>query len=66
MAKATQAFKETEVRRAVRALRDAGVVISRVTFERGKFEFHTADSQAESPKETAAERWLREQAEAKS
>jgi hypothetical protein len=64
MAKGIQSFRETEVRRAVRALRDAGVEIRRVTFEGGKFEFITGEdtpskatktAPAKPPTETAAD-----------
>lgn len=64
MAKGIQAFRETEVRRAIRALRDAGVEIRRVTFEGGKFEFITGEdtpakatkaAPANAPAETAAD-----------
>jgi hypothetical protein len=57
-----QAFRLTEVKRAARALQAAGIKISRITFEDGKFEFITKESEAQKKPETAAERWLREQA----
>jgi hypothetical protein len=64
MSRGPQAFRLTELKRAARALQQAGVKIARVTIERGKVEFVTANGQAEASKtETAAERWLREQNE---
>ena len=67
MSHGTQKYKLTEVKRAVRALQEAGVKIARVAFESGRFEVITADGQAEIPNtETAAERWLREQNETRS
>jgi hypothetical protein len=63
MSRGVQAFRLTEVKRAARALRQAGVKIARVTIEGGKVEFITADAEPQKTEttETTAERWLREQ-----
>jgi hypothetical protein len=62
MAKGVQAFRASEIKRAVEALQKSGVKIARVSFENGRFDIITADGQAMSLKpHTAAERWLREQ-----
>ena len=53
MSRAAHAFKLTEVKRAARALQQAGVKIARVTIEGGKVEFITAeDSQSKAASET--------------
>lgn len=50
MSRGIQKYRSSEVKRAVRALQEAGVKIARVAFEDGKFEIVTA----EDPKPKAA------------
>ena len=61
MSRGVQKYRSSEVKRAVRALQEAGVQIARVAFEGGKFEIITAEGEPQKTTETAAERWLREQ-----
>jgi len=44
MSRGVQKYRSSEVKRAVRALQEAGVQIARVTFEGGKFEIVTAEN----------------------
>jgi hypothetical protein len=43
MSRGTQTYRRNEVKRAVRALQEAGVKIASVAFEGGKFEIVTAE-----------------------
>jgi hypothetical protein len=53
MSRGVHAFRLTEVKRAARALQQAGVKIARVTIEDGKVEFITAeDPKAKAGNET--------------
>ena len=44
MSRGTQTYRLNEVKRAVRALQEAGVKIAGVAFEGGKFEIVTAEN----------------------
>ena len=43
MSRGVQKYRPNEVKRAVRALQEAGIKIARVAFEDGRFEVVTAD-----------------------
>ena len=43
MSRGVQKYRSNEVKRAVRALQEAGVKIARVAFEGGRFEIVTTD-----------------------
>ena len=53
MSRGVQTYRLNEVKRAVRALQEAGVKIARVVFDGGRFEIVTADdSKAKAGGET--------------
>jgi len=53
MSRGAQAFRLNEVKRAVRAMQEAGVKIARVAFEGGRFEIIMAeDSKSKAGNET--------------
>jgi hypothetical protein len=53
MSRGTQTYRRNEVKRAVRALQEAGVKIASVAFEDGRFEIVTAeDSKPKAGNET--------------
>jgi hypothetical protein len=56
MSRGVQKYRPNEVKRAVRALQEAGIKIARVAFEGGRFEVVTADdAKAKVSGETADE-----------
>jgi len=53
MSRGVQKYRPNEVKRAVRALQEAGLKVSRVAFEGGRFEVVTAeDPKPQAGKET--------------